>query len=89
MCDHGGQGTCDHAAILVVDDDPASTSLLRITLGMDHTVYTANSGEAGLELLAAHPEIALAIIDQRMPGMTGTGSPGAPSSPIRISYGSS
>jgi two-component system response regulator HupR/HoxA len=59
-------------AILVVDDEPASVSLLRITLGMDYTVYTATDGAAALELLAQCPEIALAIIDQRMPGMTGT-----------------
>ena len=59
-------------AVLVVDDEPASVELLRITLGMDHPVLTATSGTAALQLLAAHPEIAVAIIDQRMPGMTGT-----------------
>jgi two-component system response regulator HupR/HoxA len=59
-------------AVLVVDDEPASVNLLRITLGLDYTVYTATSGTEALELLAAHPEIALAIIDQRMPDMTGT-----------------
>ncbi len=59
-------------AILVVDDEPASVNLLRITLGMDFVVYTATDGVAGLKLLAQHPDIALAIIDQRMPGMSGT-----------------
>jgi two-component system response regulator HupR/HoxA len=59
-------------AILVVDDEPASTHLLRVTLGLDYLVYTANDGPSGLELLAAHPEIAVAIVDQRMPGMSGT-----------------
>jgi two-component system response regulator HupR/HoxA len=59
-------------AILVVDDEPASVNLLRITLGMDHRVYTATDGPSGLDLLAAHPDIALAIVDQRMPGMSGT-----------------
>ncbi len=59
-------------AVLVVDDEPASVNLLRITLGMDYSVHTATDGTAALELLAAHPEIALAIIDQRMPGMSGT-----------------
>jgi two-component system response regulator HupR/HoxA len=60
------------AAILVVDDEPASVNLLRITLGMEYTVYTATDGAAGLNLLAQRPEIALAIVDQRMPGMSGT-----------------
>src|SRR5262245_55761551 len=39
---------------------------------MDYTVFTATSGQEALELLGQHPEIAVAIIDQRMPGMTGT-----------------
>ncbi|MDX2169915.1 MAG: sigma-54 dependent transcriptional regulator [Deltaproteobacteria bacterium] len=59
-------------AVLVLDDEPASVNLLRITLGMDYEVHTATDGESALRLLAAHPEIAVAIIDQRMPGMTGT-----------------
>jgi len=59
-------------AILVLDDEPSSVNLLRITLGMDYVVYTATDGESALQLLGEHPEIALAIIDQRMPGMTGT-----------------
>jgi two-component system response regulator HupR/HoxA len=59
-------------AILILDDEPNSVNLLRITLGMDYTVHTATDGPAALALLAQHPEIALAIIDQRMPGMTGT-----------------
>ncbi len=58
-------------AILVVDDEKASTDLLRITLGMDFPVFTANDGETALRLLAEHPEIAVAIIDQRMPQMSG------------------
>src|SRR5262245_53466631 len=60
------------ASVLVVDDEPASTNLLRITLGMDYTVHSATSGEQALALLADHADIAVAIIDQRMPGMTGT-----------------
>jgi len=59
-------------AILVVDDEPSSVSLLRITLGLEHTVYPATSGEAALALLAEKDDIAVAIVDQRMPGMSGT-----------------
>jgi len=61
----------DKHSVLVVDDEPSSVGLLRITLGMDHKVYEATDGEAALQILADHPEIGLAIIDQRMPGMTG------------------
>src|SRR4029453_6849834 len=59
-------------SILVVDDEPASVNLLRITLGMDYTVHTATDGPSALGLLAAQPDIAVGIIDQRSPGMPGT-----------------
>jgi two-component system response regulator HupR/HoxA len=59
-------------AIIVVDDEPASVKLLKITLGRERPVYTATDGPSALALLAEHPEIAVAIIDQRMPGMSGT-----------------
>ncbi|MBX3023659.1 sigma-54-dependent Fis family transcriptional regulator [bacterium] len=62
----------DTRAVLVVDDEPASVELLRITLSDDYPIHTATSGQRALELLERHPEIAVAIIDQRMPGMTGT-----------------
>ncbi len=66
-------GTLDQQqAILVVDDEPASVDLLRITLGMDYQVFTATDGQRALDILAQEPGIALAIIDQRMPGMSGT-----------------
>jgi DNA-binding NtrC family response regulator len=60
------------AALLVVDDEPASVDLLDVTLGRDYTVHTATDGRSALAILAAHPEIALAVIDQRMPEMSGT-----------------
>jgi len=59
-------------AVLVVDDEPASVELLRITLGLHYKVYQATSGDEALAELERHPDIALAIIDQRMPRMTGT-----------------
>ena len=59
-------------AILVLDDEPSSVNLLRITLGMDYVVHTATDGETALSLLDRHPDIGLALIDQRMPGMSGT-----------------
>lgn len=62
----------DQRAILVLDDEPASVELLQITLGLEFRGFTATDGARALEVLRDHPEIALAIVDQRMPGMTGT-----------------
>ncbi|HVM97181.1 MAG TPA: sigma-54 dependent transcriptional regulator [Candidatus Acidoferrales bacterium] len=64
--------TVTRQAILVVDDEPSSVELLRITLGMEYQVYTATDGLEGLKILAEHDDITLAIVDQRMPGMSGT-----------------
>ena len=49
--------------VLIVDDEKASTDLLRIGLAHLYPVLTVNSGEDALETLEAHPEIAVAIID--------------------------
>ncbi len=59
-------------AVLVVDDEPASVELLRISLGEEFEVRTATSGAEALRVLADHPDTSVAIIDQRMPEMTGT-----------------
>jgi len=56
--------------ILLVDDEPAILESLELTLGADYRVWTADSGEAGLEVLERE-EIALVIADQVMPGMSG------------------
>ncbi|MFQ5665082.1 MAG: ATP-binding protein [Candidatus Binatia bacterium] len=57
--------------ILVVDDEPASVRAVARTLGEDYRVITASSGAQALALLA-HESIALMIVDQRMPEMSGT-----------------
>ncbi len=59
-------------AVLVVDDEKASCEMLRITLGEDFVVHTATSGAKGLAILESYPDIGVAIVDQRMPGMTGS-----------------
>ena len=61
----------DVAEILVVDDDTLVLRALSATLKRHFRVLLADSGARALEVLAAHPGIAVAIIDQRMPGMTG------------------
>jgi DNA-binding response OmpR family regulator len=57
--------------ILVIDDDPAMTELLRLLLlPTQSTVITANSGCEGVELAQSeHPE--LIILDLMMPEMDG------------------
>ena len=56
--------------ILVVDDEDAILESLAYTLGVDYEIFTATSGEKGLEILDRE-QIALVISDQVMPGMSG------------------
>jgi two-component system sensor histidine kinase/response regulator len=56
--------------ILVVDDEPASVRAVARVLADEHRVLTAASAAGGLELLGAEP-VALMVVDQRMPGMSG------------------
>lgn len=59
--------------ILAVDDEVAITkSLKRLFHKTEFTLYTANSGQEGLDILQkASKPFSLIISDQRMPGMTG------------------
>ena len=57
--------------LLLVDDEPSILSALkRLFRREGYTVLTAESGMAGLELMASHP-VDVVISDGRMPGMTG------------------
>lgn len=59
------------ANVLVVDDDPKITQLLRRTLSIEgYKVQTAESGAAALDLARSH-EPDLIILDVLMPGMDG------------------
>lgn len=57
-------------AILVVDDDPAITRTLARSLRDRFTVFTANSADAALAIIAREP-IAVILTDQRMPEVSG------------------
>ncbi|MEE8380502.1 MAG: sigma-54 dependent transcriptional regulator [Thermodesulfobacteriota bacterium] len=57
-------------AILAVDDNEEILDVLDITLSPDYRVYKAQSAYDGLDILSKE-EIDLAIVDQRMPGMSG------------------
>ena len=58
--------------ILAVDDDESIRESLRRLLSTDgYQVLTAESGEEGLEILRASPDVQLVISDHNMPGMSG------------------
>ena len=59
--------------ILVVDDDPALLeNIAECLAGEGFEVSVARDGAGALIRLAALPRPALVIVDQLMPGMTGT-----------------
>lgn len=65
--------TCDRdKTLLLVDDEPnILKSLNRVFRREGYTIFTANSGLEGIELLNQH-DIAVILSDQRMPSMSGT-----------------
>ncbi len=57
--------------LLLVDDEPSILAALRRLLRAEgYVLHTAESGAAGLELLAQQP-VDLVVSDMRMPGMSG------------------
>jgi len=56
--------------ILYVDDEEDNLNVFRFNFRSSFTVFTAASGEEGLEILRQKP-ISVVISDQRMPRMTG------------------
>jgi signal transduction histidine kinase len=56
--------------ILYIDDDESNLLVLKATCAGELNVITASSGAEGLEILAER-EVAVLLVDQRMPGMTG------------------
>jgi diguanylate cyclase (GGDEF)-like protein len=57
--------------VLCVDDEPQVLEGLSLQLGRRYEVFTALSGEQGLQLLAGQHSIAAIISDMRMPRMNG------------------
>jgi two-component system, NtrC family, sensor kinase len=57
--------------ILYVDDETENQRIFELTFRREFGIYTASSGEEGLEILNTQP-VAVVISDHRMPGMTGT-----------------
>lgn len=57
--------------ILVVDDEPAiRESIKQFLIDLDYDVQTAETGEAALDLVSNN-EFDIAIVDMRLPEMTG------------------
>ncbi len=63
-------GTKRQTLLIVDDEKNVLKSLKRLLFDTDYKVLTAESGEAGLEILKKH-EVHLVISDFRMPGMDG------------------
>ena len=57
--------------ILVVDDEIANLQKLRRTFVNRYSVLSASSGNEALDLVSKNSDIAVMIVDQRMPDMTG------------------
>jgi len=57
--------------ILFVDDEEMALITLKNLFKKEFTIYTARNGEEALEMIDAHPDLALIVSDQRMPGLTG------------------
>jgi signal transduction histidine kinase len=56
--------------ILYVDDDSSNLVVLQATCADEFNVITASSGSEALDILKER-EVAVLLVDQRMPGMTG------------------
>jgi len=59
------------ANILYIDDEPINLMLFENIFKRKYQVVTAMSGFAGLEILAARPDINVVICDMKMPLMDG------------------
>ncbi|HEY0253098.1 MAG TPA: response regulator [Kofleriaceae bacterium] len=57
--------------ILCIDDEPNMLASMQLTLRRDFEVVVATSGEQGLQILEATPDIVTIVTDMRMPKMNG------------------
>ena len=60
----------DRTLLIVDDEENILATLMRVFRRDGYRILRANSGQAGLELLAQHP-VCVIISDQRMPHMSG------------------
>jgi len=57
--------------ILIIDDDSLVLEALQVLFIDDYKVLTASSGQEGLDILEANPDIETVILDIKMAGMDG------------------
>jgi DNA-binding NtrC family response regulator len=57
-------------SVLVVDDETGAREALRLILGSEFRVLTADSGERGLDIVRAE-EVDVVVLDLHLPGMSG------------------
>lgn len=58
-------------SLLYVDDEILNLTLFKHNFKKDYTVFTAESGEEGLNILKQNNSIVAVISDMKMPGMNG------------------
>jgi two-component system, cell cycle sensor histidine kinase and response regulator CckA len=73
LSEHAGAlPAASQATILVVDDDPAMRTILSFSLkAFGYLVLIAGDGDEALEVVRAHPEIRLVMLDVVMSGLSG------------------
>ncbi len=57
--------------LLYVDDEILNLTLFKLNFKKEYTIFTAESGEEGLNILKENNEISAVISDMKMPGMNG------------------
>ncbi|MEU2432694.1 HAMP domain-containing protein [Streptomyces sp. NPDC007861] len=68
----GRQGSLAGRVVLVIDDDDRNVYAVTEILEAEGVrVLTADDGRSGIELLTAHPDVDLIVMDVMMPGMDG------------------
>ncbi len=62
----------DKLKLLYVDDEEVNISNFKMAMKRHFNIITATSAQTALDCFDDHPDIALVVADQRMPGKTGT-----------------
>lgn len=57
--------------VLIVDDEPSLVTTLRMLIGEEHDVTTANSGDAACSILLSGRSFDVVLCDMMMPGVSG------------------